>query len=55
MCRYGPHQFPEKLIGKFTLLAKRRQPLPVHGAGNSTRRCRQPVPAVRHLFSNPSL
>ena len=30
---YGPHQFPEKLVPKFTLLAKRGEALPVHGAG----------------------
>lgn len=30
---YGPHQFPEKLIPKFTLLAKRGEQLPVHGGG----------------------
>ncbi|KAK9818087.1 hypothetical protein WJX72_006893 [[Myrmecia] bisecta] len=34
---YGPHQFPEKLIPKFTLLAKRGENLPIHGAGQSTR------------------
>ncbi len=30
---YGPHQFPEKLVPKFTLLAKRGEQLPVHGGG----------------------
>ena len=30
---YGPHQFPEKLIPKMTLLAHRGQELPVHGDG----------------------
>ena len=30
---YGPHQFPEKMIPKFTLLASRGQDLPVHGDG----------------------
>ena len=30
---YGPHQFPEKLVPKFTLLARRGEPLPVHGGG----------------------
>ncbi len=30
---YGPHQFPEKMIPKFTLLASRGEPLPVHGDG----------------------
>jgi dTDP-D-glucose 4,6-dehydratase len=28
---YGPHQFPEKMIPKFTLLASRGSDLPVHG------------------------
>lgn len=30
---YGPNQFPEKLIPKFTLLASRGETLPVHGDG----------------------
>ena len=30
---YGPHQFLEKLVPNFTLLARRGDPLPVHGAG----------------------
>lgn len=30
---YGPKQFPEKLIGKFTLLASRNEDLPIHGDG----------------------
>lgn len=30
---YGPHQFPEKMIPKFTLLASRGRPLPIHGDG----------------------
>lgn len=34
---YGPHQFPEKLIPKFTLLASRGKDLPVHGDGGSVR------------------
>lgn len=34
---YGPHQFPEKLVPKFTLLASRGAPLPVHGDGGATR------------------
>lgn len=34
---YGPHQFPEKMIPKFTLLASRGDPLPVHGDGIATR------------------
>jgi UDP-glucose 4,6-dehydratase len=44
---YGPHQFPEKMIPKFTLLAMRGKELPVHGeraggrlaAGGGWRRC----------------
>lgn len=34
---YGPCQFPEKLIPKFTLLASRGEELPVHGDGGATR------------------
>eukprot|EP00891_Asterochloris_glomerata_P003630 jgi/Astpho2/3630/Aster-06921 len=34
---YGPNQFPEKLIPKFTLLASRGETLPVHGDGIATR------------------
>jgi dTDP-D-glucose 4,6-dehydratase len=34
---YGPRQFPEKLIPKFTLLAKRGEQLPVHGDGEAVR------------------
>ena len=34
---YGPHQFPEKMIPKFTLLASRGQELPIHGDGMSLR------------------
>lgn len=34
---YGPHQFPEKAIPKFTLLASRGDDLPIHGDGGSTR------------------
>ncbi|KAK3244506.1 rhm1-like protein [Cymbomonas tetramitiformis] len=34
---YGPHQFPEKLIPKFVLLALRGQKLPIHGDGSNTR------------------
>ena len=30
---YGPKQFPEKLIGKFALLASRNEDLPIHGDG----------------------
>jgi dTDP-glucose 4,6-dehydratase len=34
---YGPHQFPEKLIPKMTLLAHRGGDLPVHGQGKAVR------------------
>jgi dTDP-D-glucose 4,6-dehydratase len=34
---YGPHQFPEKLIPKMTLLAARGKDLPVHGNGGAVR------------------
>lgn len=34
---YGPHQFPEKMIPKFTLLAKQGKSLPIHGDGMSVR------------------
>ena len=34
---YGPHQFPEKLIPKMTLLAHRGAKLPVHGDGEAVR------------------
>ncbi|MEW5306394.1 MAG: hypothetical protein WDW38_007332 [Sanguina aurantia] len=34
---YGPHQFPEKAIPKFTLLASRGSSLSVHGDGSSVR------------------
>ena len=34
---YGPHQFPEKMIPKFTLLASRGQELPIHGDGMARR------------------
>ena len=30
---YGPHQFPEKAVPKFILLALRGEPLPIHGDG----------------------
>ena len=32
---YGPNQFPEKMIPKFTLLASRGEDLPVHGDGKT--------------------
>lgn len=35
---YGPHQFPEKVIPKFTLLLQRSQRLSLHGDGKNTRR-----------------
>lgn len=34
---YGPHQFPEKMIPKFSLLASKKRKLPVHGDGMATR------------------
>ncbi|PIN00646.1 putative NAD+-dependent epimerase [Handroanthus impetiginosus] len=34
---YGPHQFPEKLIPKFILLAMIGQPLPIYGDGSNLR------------------
>lgn len=34
---YGPHQYPEKLIPKFILLAQQKAKLPIHGNGNSIR------------------
>jgi dTDP-glucose 4,6-dehydratase len=34
---YGPHQFPEKMIPKFTILASRGSELPIHGDGTSVR------------------
>lgn len=34
---YGPHQFPEKMIPKFIILASRGETLPVHGDGLCTR------------------
>ncbi len=37
---YGPNQFPEKMIPKFTLLASRGEDLPVHGDGESKATCR---------------
>ncbi len=36
---YGPNQFPEKMIPKFTLLASRGEDLPVHGDGESKATC----------------
>ncbi|KAF1835447.1 NAD(P)-binding protein [Decorospora gaudefroyi] len=35
---YGPHQFPEKIIPKFTMLLQRKQKLLLHGDGSPTRR-----------------
>ena len=34
---YGPHQYPEKLIPKFILLASKGSMLPIHGSGSSLR------------------
>lgn len=35
---YGPHQFPEKIIPKFTCLLNRKRPVVLHGDGSPTRR-----------------
>ncbi|KAH8171958.1 GDP-mannose 4,6 dehydratase domain-containing protein [Sarocladium implicatum] len=35
---YGPHQFPEKIISKFTCLLQRGRPVALHGDGSPTRR-----------------
>lgn len=35
---YGPHQYPEKIIPKFSCLLHRRQPVVLHGDGSPTRR-----------------
>ena len=54
---YGPHQFPEKLVPKFTLLARRGEALPVHGAGqvlhapSVTLSLSQPPAALPHCTS----
>ncbi|KAL5559400.1 hypothetical protein UlMin_035611 [Ulmus minor] len=34
---YGPNQYPEKLIPKFILLARRGHKLPIHGNGSNVR------------------
>lgn len=34
---FGPHQFPEKLIPKFSILLSRGQPVPLHGDGSNLR------------------
>ncbi|KAI1176289.1 dtdp-glucose-dehydratase [Nemania sp. FL0916] len=35
---YGPHQYPEKIIPKFTCLLNRKRPAILHGDGSPTRR-----------------
>ncbi|KAH6694013.1 dTDP-D-glucose 4,6-dehydratase [Plectosphaerella plurivora] len=35
---YGPHQYPEKIIPKFTCLLNRGEPVVLHGDGSPTRR-----------------
>ncbi|KAK3952723.1 hypothetical protein QBC32DRAFT_134633 [Pseudoneurospora amorphoporcata] len=35
---YGPHQYPEKIIPKFTCLLARGKPVVLHGDGSPTRR-----------------
>ena len=47
---YGPHQFPEKLVPKFTLLARRGEALPVHGAGQ----VHDPFSQAHLLYSGPA-
>ena len=49
---YGPHQFPEKLIPKMTLLASRGSPLPVHGDGE-VRAARSLLCTCRHISHAP--
>ena len=34
---YGPHQYPEKAIPKFIMLANKNLPIPIHGDGKATR------------------
>lgn len=34
---YGPHQFPEKLIPKFSMMLAANRPLPLHGNGKNAR------------------
>mmetsp|Transcript_2675 Transcript_2675/g.9712 ORF Transcript_2675/g.9712 Transcript_2675/m.9712 type:complete len:277 (-) Transcript_2675:1955-2785(-) len=34
---YGPHQYPEKVIPKFTLMASKGKALPIHGDGSQRR------------------
>ena len=34
---YGPHQFPEKAIPKFIMLARAKRNIPIHGDGLATR------------------
>ena len=34
---YGPNQYPEKAIPKFSILAKREKKIPIHGDGLATR------------------
>ena len=58
---YGPHQYPEKLIPKFILLASKGAMLPIHGTGASlrsflyvslfTHRCRQHL--TRYVLFSP--
>ncbi|CAJ2510144.1 Uu.00g060440.m01.CDS01 [Anthostomella pinea] len=35
---YGPHQYPEKIIPKFSCLLNRKRPVVLHGDGSPTRR-----------------
>ena len=34
---YGPHQYPEKVIPKFIMLARNGARIPIHGDGQATR------------------
>lgn len=43
---YGPHQFPEKMVPKFILLASRGEELPVHGDGQC------PLVSLCHIRSD---
>ncbi|KAH3743466.1 dTDP-4-dehydrorhamnose reductase [Pelomyxa schiedti] len=46
---YGPRQYPEKLIPKFTLLFMRGEKLPIHGTGEE-KRCHLYVDDVARAF-----
>ena len=48
---YGPNQFPEKLIPKFTLLASRGETLPVHGDGERPWGWDTSAAALQHVLT----